>query len=172
MNQNRRTSIALGAILIIVGALILAVQFIPGFNLGFDFNLTWPVIVISVGVLLFLAALLFNQPGLAVPASIVAGIGCILYWQDATDDFTSWAFAWVLIPGFVGIGIILEGILSGNFLKSLSSGGILILISGVLFFVFGSIFGKTFGLGSYWPILLIILGVILLGKTILEAWRA
>jgi hypothetical protein len=171
MDQNRGSMIVIGAILILVGGFILAVQFIPGFNIGFDIEFTWPLILVAIGLLLFLGALITNQPGLAVPAAIVGGIGGILYWQEAIGDYSSWAYAWTLIPGFVGIGIILEGILSGNFWKSLSSGGVLLLISLAMFFIFGSIFGQENLLGSYWPILLIILGVVLLGRTLYDAWR-
>jgi hypothetical protein len=171
MSRSQGSTIVVGIILILVGGIFLAVQLIPGFNIGFDIELTWPLILVAIGLLLFLGALLSNQPGLAVPAAIVGGIGGILYWQESVGDYSSWSFAWTLIPGFVGLGAILEGILSGNFWKSLNAGGVLILISLSLFLVFGSIFGQVNILGSYWPVLLIILGFLLLGRTLYDAWR-
>ncbi|HUV89374.1 MAG TPA: hypothetical protein VMY80_06955, partial [Anaerolineae bacterium] len=86
----------------------------------------------------------------------------LLYWQNATGHWESWAYAWTLIPGFVGVGIILAGILGGGLRKALGGGGWLILISLVLFAIFGSFLGGLNLLGPYWPVLLIVLGLFIL----------
>jgi hypothetical protein len=106
--------------------------------------------------------LLVNEPGMAVPACIVAGIGGILYYQNETGDWASWAYAWALIPGFVGVGTILAGLFGGEFRKSLRDGGTLILISVILFAIFSSLLGGKSYLGVYWPVLIILLGLWLL----------
>jgi hypothetical protein len=104
---------------------------------------------------------------MAVPATIVGGIGGLLYWQDLTGRWETWSFAWALIPGFVGVGIILAGLLgAGKLRESIESGGVLIIISLVLFAIFGSFLGGIDLLGSYWPVLLIALGLILLLRSI------
>ena len=99
---------------------------------------------------------------MAIPACIVGGIGGILYWQEITGNWESWAYAWTLIPGFVGVGIVLSGLLGGDFRQSARGGGWLIMISLVLFAVFGSFFGGLGLLGPYWPVLLILLGLLVL----------
>jgi hypothetical protein len=128
--------------------------------------LDWPLIVIGVGAFLFLFGLLVGAPGMAVPASIVAGIGGILMWQNATGEWESWAYAWTLIPGFVGVGIALEGLFGGRARKAISDGAWMILISLTLFLVFGSFLGGPVALGGYWPALLIVLGVLFLFRSL------
>ena len=160
MKSGRRTSLAGGLVLILLGALLLVVQIVPGLQRWFD----WPLVIVGVGVFLLVIGLLTGVPGMAVPACIVGGIGGILYWQNATGNWESWSYVWALIPGFVGVGVILSGLLSGEFRKGLREGGQAILVSVILFLVFGSFFGALgLGpLGDYWPVLLILLGLIAL----------
>jgi hypothetical protein len=145
-------------VLILLGAWFLAVQIVPGLDDWFE----WPLLIVGVGALLLVIGLLTGVPGMAVPACIVGGIGGLLYWQFITGNWESWAYAWTLIPGFVGVGIILSGLLGGGFRKGLREGVPAILVSVVLFAVFGSMFGALGILGTYWPALLILLGVWLL----------
>jgi hypothetical protein len=143
--------------------LFLVAQIVPGWENWFE----WPMFIIGIGVVLLVIGLLTGSTGMAVPACIVGGIGGILYYQHVSGDWTSWAFAWTLIPGFVGVGILLAGLLAGKLRKSLREGGQLILISLIMFTIAGSFFGAIglSGLGDYWPVLLIALGVlILLGR--------
>ncbi len=163
-DRSRRSALAVGILLIVLGGLFLAGQLFPGL---FDWvgPLSWPLIVVAVGVFLFVLGLLVGEPDLAVPACIVGGIGLLLYWQNATDNYESWAYAWTLIPGFAGVGTILAGLLKGD-RKAARDGLWTVLISIVAFAIFSSIFRPMFGqpalLGQYWPFLLILLGVILL----------
>ena len=106
---------------------------------------------------------------MAVPACIVGGIGGLLYWQNATGNWESWAYAWTLIPGFVGVGIVLSGLLGGEIRQSVSGGGWLILISLVLFTIFGSFFGALGIVGDYWPVLLILLGLLILIRSLFRS---
>jgi hypothetical protein len=102
---------------------------------------------------------------MAVPASIIAGIGGILYYQNETGDFGSWSYMWALIPGFVGVGTILAGLLGENTRANLARGLNLVAISAVLFLVFGTFFGDLAILGDYGvAILLILLGLYVLAR--------
>ena len=114
---------------------------------------------------LLVLGLVLGEPGLAVPASIVGGIGGILAYQWYTGDWGSWSYIWTLIPGFVGLGIVLMNLLGGKE-SSLKEGGTLILISFVMLTVFGSFFGAIGLAGQYWPVLLILLGLYLMGRTL------
>jgi hypothetical protein len=160
MDRRRRSSLATGLVLILIGALIFATQLVPGWETWFQ----WPLFIVGIGAVLLVIGLLTRVPGLAVPACIVGGIGGLLYYQNTTGDWDSWAYAWALIPGFVGVGIIVAGLLGGRFRKPLREGGQLILISLVMFLAFGSFLGLIgLGpLGKYWPVLLIALGVLIL----------
>ena len=86
---------------------------------------------------------------MAVPACIVAGIGTLLYYQNATGNWASWGYLWTLIPGFVGIGSLLAGVLGEDFKRSIRSGLNLLLISLVLFLIFTTLLGGWTILGPY-----------------------
>jgi hypothetical protein len=98
----------------------------------------------------------------------VAGIGCILYYQNETGDWISWAYTWTLIPGFVGIGSILSGLLGDDTGRSVRGGASMLLVSAVLFFVVGSATGMIPWLGAYWPLLLIGWGLLIIVRTALR----
>jgi len=165
MDSQRRSSVAGGLVLILLGALFLAVQWVPGLQLWFS----WPLIIIGIGVLLLIVGLLTGVPAMAMPACIVGGIGGLLYWQNATGNWESWAYAWTLIPGFVGVGMVLSGLLGGDTRQMVSGGGWLILISLVLFAVFASFFGAMGLVGRYWPVLLIGLGLLVLAQSLFRS---
>jgi len=157
MNETRRNTLAIGILLILLGGFFLAQIFWPGLT-----NLvSWPVIIIAVGAGLFLLGLIIRVPSMSVPAAIVAGIGGILYYQNLTGEWGSWSYMWALIPGFVGLGIIVGGLLGAKDLK-ITDGLRQVVTSIVLFLIFGAFFGGFRGLGDYWPLLLIGAGVVLL----------
>lgn len=163
MKRQNRSNIALGVILVLVGVYFLGQRFFPEFVLFKTFE--WPMIVIGVGGLLLLLGLLTAQPGMAVPAAIVAGIGGILYYQNASGNWESWAYAWALIPGFAGVGTLIAGILGDNPRQSFRQGLNLILVSAVLFAIFYAIFSGG-EWAAFWPVLLIALGGWLLVRAI------
>ena len=140
MDKGKRASIVGGALLILVGGVLFAAQILPDFLPDFWQIVSWPWIIIGVGLFLFVLGLAVGEPGLAIPASIVGGIGGILSYQWYTGDWQSWSYIWTLIPGFVGIGIVLMNLLGGKE-SSLKEGGTLILISFIMLTVFGSLFG-------------------------------
>jgi len=161
MDHRRRTGLVAGLALIVIGAVLLVVRFIPGLQ---EFGWHWPLLIIGIGVFLLVLGLATRTPGLAIPACIVGGIGGLLYWQVVTGRWASWSYAWALIPGFVGLGMVVAGLLEvkGKRGELFRGGGTLILISLILFAIFGSFLGGFFGLGQYWPLLLIVLGLFLL----------
>ena len=168
MESHRRTNLIGGIVLILVGVYFLAVQLFPELGPTLNIEFSWPLILVGVGGFLLLFGLLVNAPDMAVPACIVAGIGGILYYQNMTGDWASWAYAWALIPGFVGVGIILAGLFGGTFRQSLRDGGTLILISLILFAIFSSFLGGKSYLGVYWPVLIILLGLWLLIRPVFK----
>jgi hypothetical protein len=164
MDPKRRTSIVGGAVLILVGAVLFAAQILPDFMPDFWEIISWPWIIIGIGLFLFTLGAALGEPGLAVPATILGGIGGILAYQWYTGDWQSWSYIWTLIPGFVGVGIVLMSLLGGD--ASLKDGGTLVFISFIMLAVFGSFFGAVGMAGKYWPALLILLGVVLMVRTL------
>lgn len=168
MEPRNRSSVAFGLLLILVGAWLLAERMVPAFDAWLEANFAWPFYMIGGGVLLLIFGLAAGEPGMAMPATVLAGIGGLLYWQTINNNFASWAYAWALIPGFVGFGLLLTGLLDRRQRDQIQSGGWLMLISIVLFFMFGSIVGGNDLLGPYWPVLLIGFGLLLLVQSILS----
>ena len=69
-----------GIILITLGILFLAREIAPQY---FNFW-EWPFFIIGLGGVFLIWALLSGTGGLAVPGSILAGIGSILYWSKTS----------------------------------------------------------------------------------------
>lgn len=145
--------------MIVVGFLFLALQMFPRFFRFFDIGNQWPLIVIIVGVV-FLISAFASTPQLAIPGSIVTGVGSILYYQNLSGHWDSWAYIWALIPGFVGVGLILSARLGGQG-HTAAAGRRLLAISVVLFLVFAAFFS---GFSQFWPVVLILVGIWLLVK--------
>jgi len=159
MEKRKRTQLVLGLVLILVAGWLIASRANPALAEWIRWPaFEWPMWVVLFGAFLLVIGLLTGEPGMAVPACIFAGIGGLLYYQNATGDWASWAYAWSLIPGFAGIGSVLAGILGEDFKQSLGHGLNLILVSAVLFAVFGTFFGgwRLFGpYADYAPIVLL-----------------
>ena len=158
MDNQKRSSLTLGVVLILLGGIFLANRLVPGLELVFS----WPWIVIGVGAALLVIGLLVGAPDMAVPACIVGGIGGILYYQNLTGNWSSWSYAWALIPAFVGVGMLVAALLGARSRYAYREAIRSILVGLVLFVVFGSIFGAFSWLGAYWPLLLVAAGVVIL----------
>jgi hypothetical protein len=102
----------LGGILIVLGLL-----FFAGNQLNIDIGeATWPFYVIAPGVALVTLGLTQRHgSGLTIFGSMVTMVGLVLLYQNATDHWESWAYAWALVaPGGSGIGMLLYGTRSGD----------------------------------------------------------
>ncbi len=166
MKRRERARLAVGALLLAAGIYFLAAQFFPALGDWIQMEFSWPLIVIGVGVFLLLIGLWSGEPDMAVPACIVGGIGGILYYQNLTGHWGTWAYVWTLIPGFIGVGMLLSALLGGRSRGEVSGGLWLLAISAVLFLIFGSFLGNLQLLGDYWPILLILLGLWIFARAV------
>jgi hypothetical protein len=122
----------LGGILIVLGLI-----FFAGNQLNIDIGeATWPLYVIAPGVALVTLGLTQRHgSGLTIFGSIVTMVGLVLLYQNATDHWESWAYAWALVgPGGSGIGSLLYGTRSGD-RKMARDGFWMILIAAGLFAV-------------------------------------
>jgi hypothetical protein len=171
MSRKTRSNLAVGILLILIGGWFLALQIFPDISNWFWDTFDWPFVIIGVGACLLIFGLLSGAPGMAVPASVVAGIGGILAYQNATGNWESWGYVWSLIPGFVGVGIMIAALLGDGGREGFRSGLTLVFISAILFLIFSSIFGAN-PLGAWWPVLLIILGLWLLVQPLFRKRQA
>ncbi len=171
--RKRGSSLLAGLLLLLVGGILLYNQLNPGVLANYlPKEFSWPWYVIGTGAVFLFFALLTGTGGLAVPGSVIGTIGLILLYQNQTGDWESWAFAWILIPAGVGLGIILSSLIEGH-MRSAVPGLWLLGIDLVIFMIFWAIFRRDSMLfARYWPVLLIALGVFVLLQSVLTRKRA
>lgn len=156
-----------GTLLVAFGLLALAQQLFRDF---FTWSLIWPVSVIVLGGLFFAGMFAGGKQvsGLAIPGTIIGGIGLLLLYQNLTGHWESWAYAWALIVFFVGLGIYLMGLYAGDESQR-RAGGRVMRTGFTLFVIFGAFFEMLFstahvpGLRNFFfPALLILFGIYLI----------
>lgn len=172
MNKTQRSSLAVGVILVLVGVYFMLANMVPQFNQWLNITYSWPTIILAVATGLLVLGLIVGAPDMAVPAVIVGGIGGILYYQNMTGNWGSWAYMWTLIPGFSGIGMILAHVLGARDRYSLGSALDTIGTSLVMFIIFGAFFGAFKAFGDYWPLLLVAAGVLIGLRTLLRPHKS
>jgi len=156
--MDNKGGIIVGLVIIAVGALLLANQY-----LNFPFDLfSGNFVLVTLGAIFLILALFTGRNGLAVPGSILAGIGAIMLVQEMPGNLLDWSYAWTLIPGFVGIGVLLSGLLDRSHPRFDSGGLVLVAISAAGFLMFGGFLGLGWDAAQYWPVLLIVAGVVVL----------
>jgi len=134
-----RGSLVGGIILVVLGLAFLVAR-VFRVELGVD---SWPIWIVGPGIALLVAGLVVGGSGglgLVIPGAIVATVGTILWVQDATGLWATWAYAWALVaPGSVGLGMLLYGITRGD--RELTANGLRTLLVGLgLFFGFALFF--------------------------------
>ena len=155
-----------GILVIVLGLFLLAWQIIPGFRTLFGDWFSWPMIIIAVGLFFLLAAALSGVGPLSIPGCIVGGIGLLLAWQNATGNWESWAYAWPLIPGFVGLGLFISSLIDQESRALRSVGLVMMMVAALVFIVFWSFFDHNLNAGIIWPVVLIIVGIYMLFRAI------
>jgi hypothetical protein len=157
-------SILGGILLIGLGILFLLGQIFEGFDF---WGTLWPLFLVGVGALFFAGMLAGGKSsaGLAVPGSIIASLGLLMFIQNLTDHWESWAYTWSVIIFSIGLGIYIKGVY-GEEQRSRRSGMSLMRLGAILFLIFGIFFELIFSsseIGNYvLPIALIVVGLYLL----------
>jgi hypothetical protein len=171
--KHNRSSLVIGAMLLAVGVLALAGQLIGPRGGG----VLWPFIVIGFGLAFFVGMLFGGRSfgPLAIPGSIITGIGLILFVQNFFGLWETWSYAWALIICAVGVGLFIYGAWSDlpdlrrSGAKVMEVGLTLFIVFGIIFEVIFSISGVTIPInGLFWPAMLVLLGV---GLLIVRSFR-
>jgi hypothetical protein len=149
MNKRNRTQLVLGILLILVAGWLVLSQIQPEWTSWLRLTFEWPMWVMLSGAALLFIGLATGNAEMAVPACIVAGIGGILYYQNATGDWASWSYMWTLLPGLGGLGNLLSALISGSLKQEGRNAVNTIFISIILFAIFATIFGGLDILGPY-----------------------
>jgi len=168
MNKRNSGSLFTGIGLILLGALFIVFNLIPGFTLA----KTWPTIFFVIAFAFFLPGLAWPDSrkalaALYIPGTIIFVIGAIFLFNTLTRNWGVWAYAWILITASVGLGMILAG-RAGHWDRGAELVGIWIsLTSLATFAVFAALFGnaviKFIGAG-----IMVLLGITMLVRSSLK----
>jgi hypothetical protein len=171
--KQNRSSVIIGTLLLAAGLFILFGQLVGPLSRG----VLWPTLVIGFGLAFFIGMLLGGRSfgALAIPGSIITGIGAILFLQNLFSLWETWSYAWALIICSVGIGLFIYGSWSSlpdirrSGLRVANVGITLFIIFGLLFELVFSVSGFSTGLkGIFWPIILVLVGLwMLISRSVL-----
>jgi hypothetical protein len=127
---------ALGIGFVVLGLALLAVQLLD-IDVG---EYGWPLFVIIPGIALLAIGLLGRgAAGVAIGGSVITAGGLLLLYQNATDHWESWAYAWALVaPGASGLGMAAAGLRSGD--SGMVRNGTWQGLTGLAIFVAGLVF--------------------------------
>ncbi|HZV52655.1 MAG TPA: hypothetical protein VFD49_23200 [Candidatus Dormibacteraeota bacterium] len=169
-------AMVLGIVLVLVGLIYLAIEYIPrGFLETYLTRHGWPIFVIVPGlVLVGVGMAVRDLAPLCIPGATVAMAGFVLLFQSPAELFETWTYAWALVvPGGVGAGMWLQGLVGSS--PPMRSAGLRTMAAGLITFLLGAVFfegivhvsGRPFGFfGRIVPLLLIGLGIWVLAR-----WR-
>ena len=162
-----------GILMLLLGGLWLTAQVL-------DVNLAqylWQWFVIVPGLALVAIGMATRNRaavGLLSAGCVIALTGLLMLFQQWTNMWASWAYAWALVaPGGVGLGHVVYGVArndsdmlrTGAKLLTIAAG---LFVAGLIFFEF--VIGISgFGLGFWaWPLLLMLAGAALLLYSIVQ----
>lgn len=174
--SRNRISAVFGAVLILMGILLLVGQFIH-VDLG---GFLWPFLVIGFGALFFVGMVTGGRESgsLAIPGSVIVMIGLILLVQNLFGHWEGWAYSWGLILASVGAGLVIRGYWVGDEADR-QRGWRLVRLGLVFFLVFGAFFELVIGFAGndlfsriFWPSALILVGLYLFVTRIFFANRS
>ncbi len=148
-------------VIITLGIILLVFNFLPGVTSSQG----WWLIFIFLAIAFFTPAIVWPEArsGLAalfIPGTIMATMGLIFMYNVLTGDWDSWSYMWTLLPGSVGIGLLLAA-KTGNWDPGAGRvGQWLAIFSGAAFILFSSSAIKIAG-----AIILITTGILMLAKS-------
>lgn len=171
----RPGNVLIGALLILLGIVFLIGEL---FNIHIG-QFIWPFFIIGPGVFLFLLSLMLDEEtgkGLSGVGGLVTMVGLVLFFQNVTGYWATWAYAWALVaPTSIGLGMFSYGLLKGK--ADIRHEGWNVAKVGLAIFIVAAVFFELivglsgFGLGRYgWPLLLIVLGIFLLFRNLRSGW--
>ncbi len=183
-NKRNRGTVIAGVALILFGLFFLVGQFAPRY---FGSNYWWPWSIVGVGLIFLVMTIISGAGGLAIPGAILTGTGLMLYWQNLTGHWYTWAYTWALIIGLVGLGMILGALTDLRMRRALPAGLILTITGLAAFALYGWLYAQglwrwpyiIIGVGAIFMLLALLLriapfmipGVIIAGTGLLLYWQ-
>ena len=171
-------SSALGIVLVVIGLFALVVV-LTGTDLT---QYGWPLFIIIPGLTLLVVGFARVGAGATIPGGILSVLGVVLAYCNSTNDWPFLAYGWALVtPGGVGLGIYLQALRDRD-QHELRTGRTLLFIGLMIFLIGFVLFESILGISGrdYFgpigkaalPVLLIVVGVILLVRSIQRSRQA
>jgi hypothetical protein len=163
-------------VLVVLGGILLIARQVDLDPLAKLADAGWPLLVILPGVVLMAASLVPTPPaglGFAIAGAVVTAVGLLLGYQNASDHWESWAYAWTLVAiGAPGMALLLYGLVFRR--SDLWRTGLRLAVVSVVLFIAGFwFFEAVFETGrapvdvaSRWPVGLIAIGALLIGASV------
>lgn len=165
-------ALVVGGALIAIGAVLLAGQLL-GVSLA---DIGWPIWIVAAGIVILAVGLVvMDESGVVIAGTVVTTVGLVLLYQERTDHWQSWAYAWALVgPAASGLGLIIWGVRTGD--GSDVRNGTWSLLGGLATFAIGFLFfegvigisGNRLALPDWLlPVAVIAVGVVVLLRGLL-----
>jgi uncharacterized membrane protein HdeD (DUF308 family) len=170
--SRRGGSSALGIVLVVIGLFALVIV-LTGTDLT---QYGWPLFIIIPGLTLLVVGFVSVGAGATIPGGILSVLGVVLAYCNSTNDWPFLAYGWALVaPGGVGLGVYLQALRDRD-QHELRTGRTLLFIGLMIFLIGFVLFESILGISGrdYFgpigkaalPVLLIVVGVILLVRSI------
>jgi hypothetical protein len=168
---------AVGLLLVVLGGALTIAQQVDVDPIGRVADVGWSLLVIAPGVVLLIASLVPRPPaglGLAIAGAVVTTVGLLLGYQNATDHWESWAYAWTLVAiGAPGVVLLLYGLVFRR--RDLWHNGLRLMAVSAALFIAGFWFFEAMfetgrvplNVGSWWAVAVIAIGAVLIGAGVL-----
>src|SRR5712691_846125 len=166
------SSTALGIVLVVIGLFALLIV-LSGVDLT---ESGWPLFIIIPGLTLIVIGFVSLGGVATIPGGILTMLGIVLAYSNSTGDWPIWAYGWSLvIPFGLGLGIYLQALRDRD-QPAVRTGRTLLFVGLMIFLIGFVIFESILGISGrdYFgpvgkaalPVLLIIVGVILLVRSV------
>jgi hypothetical protein len=137
-----------GVVLVVIGVVVLLIRLVDT-TLG---SSSWPLWIIVPGLAMLIGSLAIPPRGglgLAIPGTIIAIVGGILWIQDAYGLYGTWAYAWALVaPTAPGLAMLIYGLARGD--RELAADGLRTTLVGIgLFLGFALFFEGVVGISGH-----------------------
>ena len=179
-NRNAMAPAVIGVLLIVVGAIALALREFGTNILPSIGEWGWPFFIIVPGVVLLALSLVPAPPrgiGFATAGAIVTTVGALLLYQSRSGHWESWAYAWALIPLSTGVAMALYGLLART--RGMVTSGLWMAAIAAFLFVGGAWFfegifageERFVDAGNWWPVAAIAVGAVIVFASFLRPGR-